>query len=364
MDYLTFLPAALYHPLYYIVIGILTLIMILRYQSLSPEENRLHGKSNQIPTITLAILCIIFIGLRPLSGVFVDMMNYNESYELQALNEHAMPHANNPGFNLFFDYYSLNDYPIVYFFFTIAVIYFGCMTFACIKLFKQDSFYAFLLFLGAFSTFTFGTNGIKSGAAASIFLVGLALHDKKWWGWLFMLISLNFHHSMIIPIGGYILGKYYNKPKIFMGFWIFCLICAALHIQYFQYLFNDLGNDKAAEYLSANENDWGGKTGFRIDFILYAFIPIVVGYWTIFIKGIQDKFYSSVFNLYLFTNAIWMLCMYVPYNNRIAYLSWSILPLVFSYPYFRFNLCDNQYIILNRISLLYIVFSIVAVFYL
>lgn len=48
--------------------------------------------------------------------------------------------------------------------------------------------------------------------------------------------------------------------------------------------------------------------------------------------------YKTILNLYLCTNAVWCLCMYASYCNRIAYLSWFMYPIVLIYPLLKEDL--------------------------
>ena len=134
-----------------------------------------------------------------------------------------------------------------------------------------------------------------------------------------------------------------------MGLWIACFVIAAFHINYFQNLFVMVGSDvddKILDYLGEDLNSFQGarlKGGLRIDFILYSFIPILIGWIALFKKRIQSGRYTFLLNLYTFINAIWMLCMYALFTNRIAYLSWLMYPVVLIYPFLREKWGKDQY---------------------
>lgn len=83
----------------------------------------------------------------------------------------------------------------------------------------------------------------------------------------------------------------------------------------------------------------GGKSGFRIDFVIYSVMPVLMGYFVKYKYKLEDKLYDVILNIYLVTNGVWMLCMYAQFTNRIAYLSWCMYPIVLVYPCFAI---DNQ----------------------
>lgn len=243
------------------------------------------------------------------------------------------------------------------FFFLIAFIYFVCTFVACAKFFGKDQYVAFLVFLGSFSTFSYATNGIKAGIAAAIFLLGLSYFRNRIVSILLVLISLGFHHSMIVPVTAYAMAVIYKKPKVYFSVWVICLLIAALHITFFQSLFaslaSDNGDQSAVGYLQSSSNtEWGGKSGFRIDFIIYSAMPILIGYVALFKKKIQlSKCYTFLLNIYMITNSVWLLCMYAKFNNRIAYLSWLLFPILLIYPFIKEKWGYGKYSTLSKVVL-------------
>ena len=169
---------------------------------------------------------ILFIGLRPESYVFVDMMNYIETYHAFYENTQFVWDwtTENFIFDNIFAYIGSRNLGTSFFFVIIAAIYFGCAYWGIRRLFPRDTAIAYLTFLGAFSTFSYATNGIKAGAAASLFILALSYYRK----WIIcvplLIITLGFHHSMIMPIAAFILAMLLKNPKHFFWIWLFCLI--------------------------------------------------------------------------------------------------------------------------------------------
>ena len=297
----------------------------------------------------LMLFMVFFIGLRPISQrYFVDMVTYATVYDIRFGETFEFNwDTENKIFDNYYNFLSSQRIPIVYFFLSIAVIYFVCMAWACSKLFPKDKMAAFLVYLGAFSTFSYGTNGIKAGAAASLFLVALALREKRKWLWtiVFILLSWGFHHSMVLPIAAFVVCLFIKNPKFYFALWGFCFLMALFHITAFQEFFAGFSDEIGAGYLSGSEehvrHDLLG--GFRIDFISYSAVPILLGWIGVYKKQIVSRNYLFVLNLYTLTNSIWLLCMYANFTNRISYLSWLMLPIVLIYPFLKEEWGGGQY---------------------
>lgn len=354
------IPAAFYSTIYLAVLSFLTLFTMAKYAKLSDSRLRSTAAAPMpVGAIILTLAVTLFIGYRPESYVFVDMMNYRDFYRAFSSGTfHFDPDATNLIFDNVFDWMSKSQLPIRWFYLGCAVVYFGALYLAMRKMFPRDTYYAILIYLVAFSTFTYGTNGIKAGAAASVFLMALAYRQKPVLAAVFLFISWGIHHSMIVCIVAYILACLNTNSKLYFGVWLFCVVLAMLHITAIQEIFAGLSDEQGANYLSTSDSDWGGKSGFRLDFLIYSAAPVALGYWVIFKRGLRSKMYTFLFNTYLTINAVWVLCMYASFTNRIAYLSWLMLPIVLIYPFFRHHFIYNQYQRLNTVALWHLLFTL------
>jgi hypothetical protein len=219
---------------------------------------------------------------------------------------------------------------------------------------------AYIVFLGAFSTFSYGTNGIKAGAAASIFIMAMGYWDELVVCIPLMLVSLGFHHSMVLPIAAFVLTKFFKNPKLYYYGWFFCFLLSVFHVTYFQHLFGGLSDDQGSIYLLATQQDTDMYLGFRPDFVLYSAMPVIIGYtyemkWEIPLS----KAYTSIMHFYLTTNAVWMLCMFASFTNRIAYLSWFIYPIVIIYPFLdAYNKDEKRFLKLRKTTLYHLCFTL------
>ena len=346
------LQAQIYYSVYLIIVAAFSFFTVRKQHLTSVENNILSG--------FLMLFMVLFIGLRPENGVFVDMMNYVQGYHTFLEN---MPFlwdwtAENFLFDNYFALVGSLNLGTTFFFVTIAAIYFGCSYWGIRRLFPKDTAMAYLAFLGAFSTFSYGTNGVKAGAAASLFILALSYY-RNWMVCVpLMVVTLGFHHSMAMPIVSFVLALLWKNPKHFFWGWLFCLACAVVHVTFFQEIFAGMTDESGAGYLNSSGKDWGGKSGFRIDFVLYSAMPVLVGYYAIYKYKIQSKIYSLLLKVYLTTNAIWMLCMYANFTNRIAYLSWSLYPIVLLYPLLNENWGKYRYRTASRIFIAHLAFTL------
>lgn len=326
------IPASLYHSFYLIVVTIMTLFAMSFYGHWGKLVTT--KRTPLVVAILLLIYMIFFIGDRPLSPVFVDMIAYNVNYEFIYGDFFLFNmDTENIIWDNFFAWMACNTYTFTTWVFIIAVAYFGLIFWACNIIFGKDLLLAFVMCLAAFSTFSYSVNGMKAGVAASLFLVAIAYKDKLWISIPIALLTYGFHHSMVMVIAAYFIVLIFKNPKYYILGWILCVIIATLHISFFQVLFARFADERAEGYLTASNELEGYLTGFRLDFILYSAVPIYLGYLMIYKYKVQSTTYSFLLRLYIMTNSIWMLCMYASFSNRIAYLSWFMYPIVLLYPF-------------------------------
>ena len=350
-------PPQYYLKIYLFILVIISVFSFRKYQLMTEEYHQVLINENQIPSIALTVIMILFIGTRPISGkYFLDMGGTASEWQYWDQGDvyHYQWHYTNIVYDNIRSFMSTYDMPVDFFFFLIATIYFSCIYIACRKLFPQDTLFALLVYLVAFSTFSYATNGIKAGVAAACFLIVIAYHENLKVMIPALLFSWGFHHSMIMVVFCFLCVYFLRKTKYYFYFWIFSFFVALAHITFFQRFFSGFSNDIGASYLIYQTH---GK-GFRIDFILYSVVPIIIGYYIVFIKKYQYKKYEILLNLYLLTNSIWMLCMYAEFTNRIAYLSWFLHPWVMIYPFLNEKVNNIQYHIVNYIALGHLCFTL------
>lgn len=360
------IPASLYQLLFCLVISIMTFVSLDKFRL--GVDGYLHGGKSVFPAeVLFVLLLILFIGFRPIDRTFVDMYDYNMTWMFYEGDYFEFVwDTDNKIFDNLFMWMSSMSWNVYSLFLLMSATYFGCIYCSSRILFRENHWIAFLVYLAAFSTFSYATNGIKAGAGAALFLMAIAFNHKEntLLTFIFLLLSLGFHHSMILPCTAFVLCKFVKNPKVFFAGWGFCFIVALFHITFFQSLFAGMADEHGATYLvtggeHVKENMMGG---FRIDFIIYSVVPVIVGWYAINKKNIQSLQYNFLLNLYITINAVWLLCMYAEFTNRIAYLSWLMYPFVLIYPFLNEKWGKGQYRLFRKVVLFHLAFTLFMFF--
>lgn len=235
---------------------------------------------------------------------------------------------------LFYLYtYVLNNVVDVMGYFVItAIIYAGNHLLAAKKLAPNNQFILFLLFIQAFFFYTYGTNTIRAGFAASFILLAIACIDRLPLMLLFLFVGVNCHFSMVIPALAILLARYYTNVRLFIRLWFLSVAVSAISGHFFEGIFASFVNDDRTSYLMVESNETHYKMGFRWDFILYSSVPILMGYYYIVKQKIKDEMYIRILSVYILTNIFWVLVIRANFSDRFLYLSCFIYPLVIAYP--------------------------------
>lgn len=326
------------------VLSIIGVLPLLRYRELNkfPEANLLLG------TIFMLIVVILFIGLRNPYGswrYFGDTYRYTTIY-LNIQRDPSWNYGKDYGFYYYVKFIS-NFFNVQTFFLITAMLYVLPVYFTFYKWFKKYAFFAVLLFVTSMSFWPFGINGIRNGLATSFFLFALAFYDKKWLLYSLVGLSISFHTSMLLPSLALILVHFYNNTKVFIYVWLASIPVSFLFgkqlINVINFLItSSVGRIDGRGDFSGVDNSILAKSLFRIDFIMYSAIVIYLGYYFLFKKGFKSDFYTKLLNLYIISNTIWLYFIYFPYTNRLAYLSWFLIPVLIVYPIIYSNHIKNQ----------------------
>lgn len=349
-----FIPIQAYTSLYYHTLLVVVLITFFFTQSLT-IDSRLNLDYVKISGILLLLFTLLYIGLRPINGVFIDMTNY--AYIFEHYQEgYPITSERDVGFH-FFMYLSSNIMSVQKFFLMCAGFYVLPLYFVCKKWFPKYWFYAFLMLVGSFSFWSYGTNGIRNGIAASLFLLAIS-REKRIFQAFWLSIAINFHLSMSIPILGFIITQFYRKPKVFLIIWFLSIPLSLAVPGFWENLFSGLVGDQRSVYLTEEANsEVFSSVGFRWDFLLYSASGIFAGWYYLFKKKFQDPIYGKLFNTYIIANAFWILVIRANFSNRFAYLSWFMLALVIIYPLLKRQFLKYQFRVLGLILLSYFIFT-------
>lgn len=302
---------------------------------------------------------ILYMGLRQVrNDYFGDTINYTLAYELLQQGV-SVKIKSDYLFNYLMKLCSkLMD--VHSFFLLIDVLYIvPCFLFSQ-KYFRRYWFFAMFMFIGSYSFWSYGTNGLRNGLATSFFIMGLYFYDKKYWMYFWFFSGYFMHASLIIPIAAFIVSGIYKNPKIYLYIWFLAIPLSLVGGGSWSSLFSTLGlENRTSGYLSniAKTGEEASAVGFRWDFLVYSASAVFAGAYFIFKKKITDPFYIHVFGIYCIANAFWILVITAAFSNRFAYLSWFLMPAVIAYPIFRYKIWKEQYKIFGAILFIYFMFT-------
>lgn len=323
------LPAELYNYYYNNAVLALTLVSFFVYAQGLSKLSLIEGY-NRTNDWLFGIAITLFIGTRPISGVFVDMTTYAMSFEMAA----SRSSSSYPDwlFDLLISSMAGN-FTAETFFLVCTALYIIPMAIACRRVHTNWGFAAFLAFVGAFSFFTYGVNGIRNGIATSLMVLAIAYSDRKVIMGLIMIAAVGFHKSAALPAAAFVASMAMSRVGIYATLWTACLALVSA--------FGETLSPLLASYLPVGEDTrlegytqgmGADRGGFRWDFILYSIVPVIISHALADHRVRQETFYRRIVSTYLIANAFWLLMMYAAYSNRFAYLSWFLLPWVIAYP--------------------------------
>lgn len=316
-----------------------------------PESLRRKDSFGKI----VLVFIILYLGLRPISFAFGDMGIYNIDFQ-KYVNGAPFDDRKDILFEAM-KFYFARYFNAEIFFFTCAFLYVYLLYLASRKLFKDYWFYAFLMFVVAFTFWAYGTNGIRNGLATSVFIYAIS-RERKFTVFALLIATYFIHRGMLIPIVAYLITMYYTNSKTYLIIWLMAIPLSLVLGGFWENFFLGLGfrEEKLSTYLGQfNQANAGVEliVGFRWDFLIYSAFGVFAGWYFIFKKKIEDQFYEKIFNTYLITNALWILVIRANYSNRFAFLSWFMLGLVIIYPLLKKEIFKNQHIIIGRIILIF-----------
>lgn len=289
---------------------------------------------------------------------FGDTTTYARIFQNYAMGS-PLSNEGDLGWHIFMKF--MSKFTSVSTFFTVvAFIYTFPLYKISITYFGKFWYYAFIMFLISFSFWTYGVNGIRNGAACSLFLLGLCYEKKKVLMSLFFFLAISFHKTLFLPIIAYLITYIYNKPKFFFYGWLLCIPLSLAAGDVWIGLFTSLGfeDDRLSGYLNSNPNEAKfSSTGFRWDFLFHSAFAVFAGWFFLFKKKFNDPTYNRLLITYLICNGFWILVIKANFSNRFAYLSWFLMAIIIIYPTLKKQLFNNQHFIIGKIMLVYFSFT-------
>lgn len=339
-----FIPVAYYTNIQYYVI-LLIVVAILLYSISQDLSDAVNLNSFSTFGTFFVVIFTLYMGQRQVSFYFGDTVNYNKAYNI-LLSGKELTISSDYLFNYMMMFCS-KLMSVRSFFLIVDILYIVPVVLFCRKYFGKYWFFAFVMFAGSFSFWSYGTNGLRNGLGTAIFILALYFYDKKVWMYICLAMSYFMHASLIIPIAALVVSGLYKKPKIYFYLWLACIPLSLAGGSAWASFFGSLGfaEDRTGGYLTGGSEEYNSQfsqTGFRVDFLMYSASAVFAGWYFIFKKKIADPLYIHLFGIYCIANAFWILVITAAFSNRFAYLSWFLMPAVIAYPMFRYKIWDNQ----------------------
>lgn len=338
---------SLYYPVFIYSLLFLSLGFSI---SLSGHNITLYQQNTNCKVLLIYIFCfILFVGLRPISGAyFGDTSNYARIYNAFVSGTRMLNPDSKEWVFEWMQYQCSKIMDVHGFFLLVEFFYVVPVLWACYRLVPNHYILMFLFCMGAFSFFTYGTNGIRNGMACSLIIMALSCVNGKMIvkviAGILCFLAFNIHRSTVLPILCMVVSFYVKDTRYIMGWWLFSIVLSLVAGGPIEAFFTGLGfDDRLSSYATNDSADaMFSSTGFRWDFLLYSSMPIVLGYYVVFIRKIWDKNYLMLLNTYILCNSFWVMMIRASYSNRFAYLSWFMYALVLAYPCLKLPVWKNQ----------------------
>lgn len=348
-----FIPLESYYPIYINICLFLVLFSFLHTRVLKIDNPKNLVFIN-IAGLFLLVFLVLYMGLRPVSNTFGDTVNYNRSFQNYKIGL-PIGDVGDYGWHVFMR--TLAQFMSIHQFFAlVCFIYIFPMYRISKSFFGKYWYYSFLMFIVSFSFWTYGVNGMRNGAACSLFLLGVSYRDKKSIMILAFVVATLFHKTLYLPILAFLLTHFYNNPKSYFIGWLMCiplsLAAGGVWISLFASL--GFGDDRLSGYLTETA---AVSSGFRWDFLFHSAFAVFAGWYFIMKRGFVDKMYFRLFNTYLICNGFWILVINASFSNRFAYLSWFMMAIVIIYPLLKQEFFKNQHFVIGKILMVYFSFT-------
>lgn len=308
---------------------------------------------DQVLGMMVAAVTIVLIGMRPVSSIYGDTVNYAAGFQRMASNIKSVRlHLGKEWLYDFITYYSAK-YANLHIYFTIfAIMYVVPLWLALRRIFSEYNFVPFIVVISMFTFWAYGVNGIRNGVGASLFILAMTYTENIPLMIIIALFGAGIHNTVYLMIAGALIAWFWNDSRVYIVAWFGCILVSFAFGNSIQEWLSGFagdvaGDNKLTAYLNYDEKAMRSEgiivtTSFRWDFLAYSGIGVAMAsYFSIF-RNFKDQYYQWIFNIYLICNSFWVLIIRAPYSNRFAQISWFILPIVLIYPFMRERFWVNQ----------------------
>lgn len=360
----------LYSFIYISLTWMLTFVHCERIKRM-PDLYLLKRNNNNNIIVVFMFFLIFLIGFRP-AMVGGDTGQYIKKYIVMMEGLYDPGESEKDWLFQNFQYVCAQMMPVSLFFFIVACLYIFPVYKACKRLVSNNATFLLLAVMGAFSFFSYGVNGIRNGVATSFIVLALSyisgsLKDKLICA-LLCFVAINCHGSSILPVVMMLFAYFFKRPQFMFCVWGLSVLGSLIIGQSLSSILTIFGLDeRLMHYMTLEETEETeaaiAAARFRWDFLIYSFMPILMGWYCIFKKKICDFNYHLLLGTYVYANAVWVILIRLPYSNRFAYLSWFLYAIVLAYPLFKFHLWKNQGRKVAMIMMAHVTFTFLMYFY-
>ena len=338
---------SVYFPTYLYTLLCITLFYFFLIKD--KDNDMVYENTNNPLILIYVFLFVLLVGWRPPSGYyFGDSSTYAQVFNNFVNGVSVYDPNMKEWFFTYMVYQCSKVMNVNDFFLLVEVLYIVPVLLACKRFVPNHYTLMFVCCMGAFSFFTYGTNGIRNGMACSFIIIALSLINgtlkEKIIAAGLAFLAFNTHRSTALPIIC-ALGSFFVKDtRYIMAFWFGSIFISLVAGDTVEAFFTGLGfDDRMNDYSSKNiDASMFSSVGFRWDFLLYSSMPIVLGYYVVFIRKVWDKNYLLLLNTYILCNSFWVMMIRAAYSNRFAYLSWFMYALVLAYPCLKLEVWEDQ----------------------
>lgn len=359
-----------YYTLYF---DLLVLVLIFFAFTQCARGNVFQSQASSINTslgFAVMVFIVLYMGTRyPYTSLFGDTINYSIGFK-KIVTSNAPFHFQWEREWFFYNMLHLvakSTGDVTIFYLICALIYVGSLWLAMVRMFGEQYYIPFLVILSMFTFWSYGVNGVRNGMGASLFILAISYVDSYPIMFFLAFLASGAHKSIFLMIGAAMITWFIKNSRLYLWIWIMAVITSYLAGHSIQNYISSIGfiNDDTRfnYYLTVDEDTfqrWEGgqlKMGFRWDFLAYSAIAVYVGYYFIFKRKFQDEYYHWLYNIYLLTNAFWVLVIRAAFSNRFAQISWFIMPVVLIYPFMKKRFFPNHELMTGVAILVFYAFA-------
>lgn len=339
---------------YYYLLGFIIGVFFLSF-FLYSDRKRTYDIIN-IVTLALASYTVYYIGYRDVS-IGTDTGRYYDAY-LFYKNSGEFIVRKDIFYDLFTYLFSFLDFKV--FLLVCSFIYVFGAWFGLKKIFKKDYFLPFIFFLITPYFIAWGVNVMRSGIAASLFLVGIGFYYNKASKWKvisFFVLSFLFHLSMMVPFVFLFIARYFKKTKFIFLLWLVSIMVAVLNINVIAKIIPFLG--AYADRIEGYVTNFSERDGWS-NFITFGIVPVLFAVYSIVILKYKNNFYKLLTNTYMLVHIPYILLLNTNFALRFGYLAEFMMPILLFYPVLINPEIKIRYYGLKLIVLILLVFIIKA----